>query len=161
MCCVDSPANVKLITSNEKLIRQLFDFFISISPSLRLIAYNQQAMPAYYAILLLCCERDPNFLQSWTSQGNFEWAIRYLYLETSEYASTAAILYDTIKVAINFNELRQKCLNLVFSMDKLQQNSLNVLRLLDLILQQPMDSLYFCKYNGCQQLQQVQTRQLD
>jgi len=154
--CVDYPDNVKSIVTNDKTVGKIYDFFISISPSERYVRYNQYALPSFYSVILLCATQSPRFLQTWMNHTNFEWAVKYLYLETPDYSQVANVIYEILKTCCvaqpGGQAFRTKHIPLTIQYDKLFVNPYSVIRFFDLLLRTNEDAVIFCKHHGLEHL---------
>lgn len=102
----DCPENLNLIS--EKSINRILDFFVSISPVLRFKQYNQYGLTPFYNIIYLLCLKDSRYLQKIMNHTNFDWAVKFMYLESQEYPSVASLLFKMLSLCCSSSEFRQK-----------------------------------------------------
>ena len=59
------------------------DGFVSIRMEPANMEFNSTALPVYYSLMLHYCKHNPDFYSTWLEHNNFEWAIRFLFLDSS------------------------------------------------------------------------------
>lgn len=149
----DNTQNTNLLINDEKLFHRLLDFWISLNPNPRYKQYNSSSLPPFYSLILLTCKENSKCLEKIVFHHNFEWAIRYLYLETTEYEETAKIIFEILTMCCTYPAFRQKHIMQILAGEKnTPKFNIHTLRFLQILLKTPEDQILFCKHQGLQQL---------
>eukprot|EP00164_Ancoracysta_twista_P005212 GFYU01007125.1.p1 GENE.GFYU01007125.1~~GFYU01007125.1.p1 ORF type:complete len:606 (-),score=181.88 GFYU01007125.1:336-2072(-) len=88
----DCEENVYCIVQSEALTTRIMDYYVSLRPSERFELYNMRALPSLYHILRICAQSSQCFLQALVQHQNFDWAVKYLFLDVVELTPTADII---------------------------------------------------------------------
>ena len=59
------------------------DGFVIIRMEQANMEFNSMALPVYYGLMLSYCKHNPEFYSTWLEHKNFDWAIRFLFLDSS------------------------------------------------------------------------------
>jgi hypothetical protein len=154
-----SPENIKWVAKNERLSGILMDFYVSIRPGEKYRAYNNTSLPPFYQILNLCCEHEA-YLEKVTTHRNFDWALRFLYMESGDYPAVATVLFDILVKSAHHMKYRQRHLQAVLSYEKSNFSYDNLNRFFELMLQGPQDFMWFCEKRGLDWLSRLLERQI-
>jgi hypothetical protein len=72
---------------------------------------------------------SPKFLNHVATHSNFEWATRYLFLESDTYMAAGLAVFEIVKLAVPVvNNYTTKSITLVLQLDKMTTNYGNMLR---------------------------------
>lgn len=109
----DSPEMMDWVVHNAYAEKVLMGFCISLRPNEESHHYNNTALPAYFQILNICCTREV-FLDRLMEHSNFQWAVRYLFLEHGTgnyyYPAVANVIYEILKKCAAHERHRRKLL---------------------------------------------------
>lgn len=148
------PENVKWLARNERMINHMLDYYISIRPGEKFRNYNNTSLPPFYQIISLCCDVE-SFLDRVAQHRNFDWALRYLFMETGDYPLVATVIDEIIKKAAAHPKYRQRHIGMVLAYDKNNFSFEHLALFLDVMLQTPADFQYFCDKKGLDFLTKV------
>jgi hypothetical protein len=86
-------ASALMLAAQPNTFRRLLDSHVSLRPKERSIQYNQQLLTPFYGLMRAVLEYEtvepPSYdcHQVLHTHRNWEWAVRYILIETSDYAS--------------------------------------------------------------------------
>lgn len=149
-----STDNVRWLVRNERVIQRLLDYYISIRPGEKYRLYNNNSLPPFYQVINLCCEHE-QFLERVSSHRNFDWATRYLFMETGDYPQVAEVLFEIIKKCAHLPEQRARHISVVLQYDKFNFCFDHLARFYELVLQTALDRQIFCEKRGLDFLTKV------
>jgi len=137
------PENVRWLARNERMINHLLDYYISIRPGEKFRSYNNNSLPAFYQIINMCCDHE-SFLERVAMHRNFDWAVRFLLLETMDYPNVANVLYEISKKVAQIPKFRHRRIHMVLQDDKLNNICFeHITRFFELMLQTSQDMVFF------------------
>lgn len=142
-----SPESVRWLSRNERLCQSFMDYYISIRPGDKYRVYNNSSLPPFYKILNACCDHE-HFLERLATHRNFDWALRYLFMETGDYPNVASVLYEILQKVSQNPKYRQRHVQAVLAYDKHNFSYDHLIRFFELMLQTPSDLLNFCERKG-------------
>jgi hypothetical protein len=149
-----SPEMVRWIVRNDRLGQSLMDYYISIRPGEKFRSYNNNSLPPFYQILNMCCDHEV-FLERVSMHRNFDWALRFLFMETGDYPNVAQVLFDIIKKCSVVPKYRQKHIQQVLNYDKLNFCFDHLKSFFELMLQTTQDLMFFCERKGLEFIMRV------
>lgn len=94
---MDCSENVRLIVQNPVVTKNIaFNYILADHDDQEVVLFNRGMLPAYYAILRMCCEQSPAFTRQLASHQNIQWAFKNLTPHASQYpgVSTAPTVLD-------------------------------------------------------------------
>jgi len=123
---------------------RLLDSFVSLRPNERFLEYNRAFLPSFYGLLreMLDCPGGDDCLRVLVPHRNWEWAIKYVIVDTAEYVQLlqtpdqepdpfAHTLRSLLRSSAGVNaDWRLRTLGVALSSNKLLTNRANVLPLL-------------------------------
>lgn len=127
-CINDSPGNIKLLVSNEKFFPKIMDFFITINQTERCRLYNLSTLPQFYNILEICCLHSQAFLEKLMEHINFDWAVKFLFLDSFDITRTSLAILRILDICCAYPEFRAKQITKVIESKKIHTNFFVVLR---------------------------------
>jgi ubiquitin carboxyl-terminal hydrolase 34 len=136
---------LKLIMQDDKVYTRFFSYFISLRACPAFYSFNDESLPHYYGIVDRCAAVDVNFLERMLAHHNWDWTMRFLYLESAEYPRTADVLFRILMRGYNeLPRIRQATVKQVFtSLDKSVNQALkHLLRLLTFVVESPFDDKF-------------------
>lgn len=142
-----SPDAVRWLSRNERVCQALMDYYISIRPGEKYRVYNNNSLPPFYRILNLCCDHE-HFLERLGTHRNFDWALRYLFMETGDYPNVASVLFEIIQKVSQHSKYRQRHIHAVLTYDKHNFCYDHLNRFFEVMLQTPHDLMFFCERKG-------------
>lgn len=148
----ECPENLNLIS--EKSLNRIMDFFVSISSNLRFKQYNQYGLTPFYHIIYLLCLRDTKFLEKVMGHTNFEWAVKFMYIESQEYPAAAALLFKMLVLCCRYPDFRTKYIHNLLYSGRMEVTKIAHLDLFDNLLITLSDCITFCTNDGVQKLSQ-------
>jgi ubiquitin C-terminal hydrolase len=149
-CLEQSPETVAMASNSPDVINQLLDLFIAVRPSQRNAEYNQIALPSFYRILTLVCERDNKVRRRAAGNANLNWALQHLYLPP-DYPLTANALFDLFALfARSDANYRRSHISVALSRNGVSSTS--ILRLLEVLVVDADDIAQFRAVRGLEAL---------
>ena len=152
------------LAANPNTFRRLLDSFVSLRPQERHMRYNRELLPPFYGLLHAAMSYEPNrkqCLHTLATHRNWEWAIKYVLTESSDYANLLAaqrsvqaqplgppqentplsftLLALLEPCASAFSMFRQKILSHMLEEERTNFGSSNVLALLELLVTESED----------------------
>ena len=134
------------LASTPASFRKLLDTFVSLRPNERFLQYNREFLPPFYGLLraVLSSPAGPQCALVLQTHRNWEWAIRYVLVESPDYTQLPAegeleknlgpSLMFLLRASCASPEFRSKVLNTTLGVKKLPHNAANVLTLLELTI---------------------------
>ena len=122
-------------------LRRLLDSFVSLRPNSRALEYNREVLPYFYGLMKLVVEGPDGAtcLQVLLNHRNWEWAIKYLLVESQDYTQLGSgietdrlgpTLMWLLKECGGTATFRQKILTAALSANKLPAHAKNIVVLL-------------------------------
>ena len=156
------------LAAHPNNFRRLLDSFVSLRPQDRHLRYNRELLPPFYGLLRAALHSNvKQCMQCLVQHRNWEWAIKYVIVESVDYASLLAAsvlppselvgpqetsslsitLYMLLRpCAQHYPAFRQKILQNTLEDARLNYASPNVAALLDMLLVTAEDVQLACQY---------------
>ena len=141
------PEHVRWLARNERMINHLLDYYISIRPGEKFRNYNNVSLPPFYQIINHCCDHE-SFLDRVAQHRNFDWAMRYLFMETGDYPLVANVLYEIAKKVSQVPKYRLRHVQVVLAYDKHNFCFDHMTRFFEIMFQTQSDLIAFCDKKG-------------
>jgi len=137
---------------------RLCEYFISLRPAQSFLDYNNLYVTHFYRLLNRITAENPKFLARLVNHRNWDWALRYLYLETEIYPGPAQQVFEIIaRAAAALPAFRQK--NIPYALPYFEKacstNLANTVRFWSLHLDHLEDQLLFAEQKGIPALAKV------
>lgn len=99
--CVDCSENVRLIIQNPVVTKNIaFNYILADHDDQEVVLFNRGMLPAYYAILRMCCEQSPAFTRQLASHQNIQWAFKNLTPHASQYPGAVEELFNLMQLFV-------------------------------------------------------------
>lgn len=91
---MDCSDNVRLIVQNPVVTKNIaFNYILADHDDQEVVLFNRGMLPAYYAILRMCCEQSPAFTRQLASHQNIQWAFKNLTPHASQYPGVSTTFH--------------------------------------------------------------------
>ena len=166
MGAVDDVSPYLELAASPEGFSRILDSFVSLRPQERHVRFNSELLPAFYGLLRAALSFEPAraaCISTLATHRNWEWAIRYILVESLDYANLLAgslhpalnappeegvplsvTLLALLRPCVAFAQFRAKVLHAMLENRRLNFASPNVLVLLELLLESPDERAHAC-----------------
>ncbi|XP_066282190.1 ubiquitin carboxyl-terminal hydrolase 34-like isoform X3 [Branchiostoma lanceolatum] len=99
--CVDCPENIQLIIQNAHITKNIpFNYILADHDDQEVVVFNRGMLPAYYAILRMCCQMSAQFARQLASHQNMQWAFKNLTPHANQYPVAVEELFHLMQLFV-------------------------------------------------------------
>ncbi|CAG7822666.1 unnamed protein product [Allacma fusca] len=100
--CVDCVENIHKIVHNPMVVKQIgFNYILADHEDQEVVMFNRSMLPAYYAILRMCCQTSRSFALQLARHQNITWAFKNISPYPTQYPAAVDELFKIMQIFVS------------------------------------------------------------